>query len=102
MSPISNEYLLKMDSLGHEYGFEMYLIPSLVPENKKEIICHLSSECMGEVDEQLKPVFLSFIKGITYVKDTCFMDDKHLKNPQIFRHLIEEEMCDRNYGFKIQ
>ena len=102
MSPISNEYLLKIDSLGREYDIEMYLIPSLIPESQKEIIYQLSSDCTGEVNEKLKPVFQSFMKEITYVNDTCFMDDKHLKAPIKFRHLIEEKMSDSNFSFKTQ
>lgn len=57
----------------------LWLIPLLIPESKREITHQLPSDYMGEVDEQFKPVFQSFIKGVAYVNDTCFINRIRLR-----------------------
>jgi len=101
MSPISNEYLLKIDSLQKAYGFELYLIPCLARKGIKEWNERLFQQHMNEVDPRLREVVDRYFQGIHYMEDTCFSDGKHLKNPQLYRNMIEGEMRNDSNKFRI-
>ena len=92
MSPITNEYLLKIDSLQYAYDFNLYLVPSLLAESKKNQIESLSDESIEEVDVRLKSSIKMFIENITYIDDSCFIDGVHLKHPKLYKYMIEEKM----------
>lgn len=102
MSPISNEYLLKIDSLKKIYAFDLYLIPSLVTKDKREKFDNYMSTNIEEVDIRLRHTFQEFGRNITYVEDSCFIDGVHLKNPQLYRYIIEKEMQGERCLFKTQ
>ena len=100
MSPISNEYFLKMDSLQSLYDFELFLVPSLIPQNKKQKIEENYENYMWEIDTRLQQCIQKYIGCITYVDDSCFRDGTHLKHPLLYKHIIEEKMKDSNLLFR--
>lgn len=102
MSPISNEYLLKIDSLQSVYGFDLYLIPSLIPKSKREELENNISFNIDEVDIRLRHTFQKFVSHITYVEDSCFGDGTHLKYPQLYRDVIEKKMKGDSCRFNTQ
>ena len=94
VSPISCEYLRKIDSLCYEYKFKLYLIPSLVDKNKqKEIESFERDEFEKEKYAQKLTIYLD---NIIYLNDSCFSDGTHLKPSLIkqYKPLLEREMTD--------
>lgn len=101
LSPISNEYLLKIDSLRNIYGFDLYLIPSPVPKTKKKEIEDLVKQNFNEVDSRLRELLHRYVDGITYMDDSCFFDGTHLRNPLLYRNIIEDKMGNECYRMKV-
>ena len=92
VSPISNEYLLKIDSLRKKYNFKLLLIPSLVPISKKKDIGYLLNQHIEEVNFSLRNLLRDYIKNVTYVQDSCFIDGTHLKSPFLHKHYFKRKM----------
>ncbi|MBQ7421417.1 MAG: hypothetical protein IJV27_04675 [Prevotella sp.] len=90
LSPISREYLEKMDSLSRLYDFDFYIVPSVINENLKEDVAHIDRNEFRH--EGYAEKLTRFIDNIVYLNDTCFMDGTHLNHPLAYKHLIERNM----------
>lgn len=80
ISPISLEYLEKIDSVSHDYGFEVIFVSTFVTEEKRNSIeLYDRTEYMGNPYEKQLEVYLD---GIEYLDDDMFSDGTHLKCPK--------------------
>lgn len=80
LSPISEEYLLKIETLGKEHNFDMIILPAPISIEKKYQFDKIyEAEIINsELNDRLKTYF----ENIIYLNDTCFLDDGvHLKDP---------------------
>ena len=87
LSPISIEYLEKMDSLSNKFNFILELVPTYVASHWKERIYHFNRNEFNEYNYSDK--INSYLANITYLSDTCFIDSIHLKHPYIYKHRID-------------
>ena len=102
MSPISNEYFFKIDSLQSLYDFDFYIIPSLIAQSKKQELEDIYEKNMWEIDTRLQQCISKYINSITYIDDSCFYDGFHLKHPQLYKHIIEEKMKNSNLLLRLK
>jgi hypothetical protein len=83
ISPISEEYLVKMKKLSYKYNFEFLIIPTPVSlsDRSKIIKADLNEISNRFISSDLKKYF----NRIIFINDTNFYPDKiHLKNPEMF------------------
>ena len=92
LSPISIEYLEKIDSLSHVYNFKLYIIPSFMSESKHRTVEKMDF-CLikGAKTEQKISIYLD---NISYMNDTCFVDGIHLNQPQKYKEAIYKKISD--------
>ncbi len=91
LSPISKEYLNKIDSLSHQYNFTWKLIPSLLAERwKTTILAFDRSEINGMHQPEMLQDYLSMIE---YLPDSCYYPDmNHVLQPELYRSRILDMM----------
>ena len=90
LSPVSIDYLGKIDSLREQYQFRLYIVPSLVAQKEKAHISQFSVDNLdGEPYQKDMEVYLN---NIAYLPDTCFVDDIHLARPWDYKPFMLEIM----------
>lgn len=100
MSPISKDYLIKIDSLSHEYNFKFILVPTIMAESTRNNIRNWNKDEIKGYKE--KKLVEHYISRIEYLPDSCFFDGSHLRNPQLYKHIIQNKIKqDKNNGTKI-
>ena len=83
ISPIAKEYLSKIDSLSHRYHFELKIIPTPLPNSKREKMRKIDkSEYAGY---NFKPLLDEYLSNLIYDDDRIFSDGIHLKDPSEYR-----------------
>jgi hypothetical protein len=83
LSPISIEYLCKIDSLSKRYHFKYYIIPPFMcTSNKTKIIKMNRNEYTGY---SFSDKFKDYFNRIIYLNDTCFRDSIHLFHPNAYQ-----------------
>lgn len=87
MSPISIEYLTKIDSLSKEYEFDLEIIPTYVANHWKDCVSHFKRhEYEGyNFSDKLK----HYLEQIHYLPDSCFIDEVHLKHPMLYKQEMD-------------
>ncbi len=88
LSPISREYLSKMDSLSNQYNFRLYYIPSIIDEIRKDSV--LNKNKNEYKNEEFAEKFSIYMNNISYLNDSCFMDSTHFYNPYLYKKQILE------------
>ena len=87
LSPISTEYLTKIDSLSIEYKFDLEIIPTYVANHWRDSINHFNRK------EFESTVFgnklTQYLEQIYYLPDSCFIDEVHLKHPMLYKERID-------------
>ena len=87
LSPISSDYLEKIDSLSKEYCFNLEIVPTFVAKhweheislfNRDEFVNH---ECCAKLTQ--------YLHNISFLPDTCFIDEVHLKHPELYKHRMD-------------
>jgi len=82
ISPISIDYLLKIDSLATKYNIRLTVLP--VP-TKKEYVDFINRLKIDELRKNnLDHLFSNYFDQILYLEDAHFKDQTHLKHPQDF------------------
>ncbi len=90
LSPVSIEYLNKIKILSARYHFQFILIPTPTRiSNKPEIELLHKSEVLKTL---LVKEFDAYLNNITYLEDSCFIDNVHLKNPQIYQNIVARNL----------
>ena len=79
LSPISQEYLLKIKDLSIKYNFDLLIIPVPVNISKKHELEKIHRDEL--VISDLKKEFDDYFEKIIYLHDSNFVDGVHLKNP---------------------
>ena len=90
LSPVSIDYLTKIDSLRSEYGFNLYIVPAFISESRKERITNYKIE--GIEDAAIVRSLTTYLKNAEYLPDNCFKDDIHLQNPDDYKDMMLKEM----------
>ena len=90
LSPISIDYLTKIDSLRSAYGFNLYLVPAFVSESRKERIASYKTD--GIKDSVIARSLTTYLENAEYLPDNCFKDDIHLQNPDDYKEMMLKEM----------
>lgn len=92
VSPISREYLRKIDSLSCQYGFKLYIVPSLMDKNEQQKVSEFdTTEFKGEPYADKMTIYLN---NISYLNSSYFSDGVHILPSFIkqYKPLIEEKM----------
>lgn len=90
LSPISREYLCKMDSLSKEYGFRLYIVPTLMDETKRPEVDGIDpAEYRGAPYAKKLDLYRDHI---VFLEDSCFADGTHIKNAPEHKPLVIENM----------
>lgn len=92
ISPISRDYLRKIDSLSCQYNFKLYIVPSLINENTRQGVATFeTNEFQGEPYADKMTIFLNHI---SYLDSSCYSDGIHLVPSLIkqYKPLLEKKM----------
>lgn len=87
LSPICKEYLTKIDSLSIEYKFHYDIIPTFVAEHWKKTVTNFKRSEFQDCKYAQK--MTNYLDNITFLPDTCFIDNIHLANPQLYRSKLD-------------
>jgi len=90
ISPVSREYLQKIDSLSYHYHFVFKILPSLTAEHWKSRIKSFNHQEFA--DYRFKDKLSAYLNQITYLPDSCFIDSVHLKSPELYRQAIDRKL----------
>ncbi len=90
LSPICKEYLSKIDSLGIQYHFSLDIVPTFVAEHWRDSISHFNRNEYADCSYREK--LSSFLDSIRFLDDSCFVDEVHLRNPGLYKHLIDRRL----------
>lgn len=83
LSPISNEYLTRIDVLSEKYNFDWELIPSFVAQHWKDTVKNFNLKEYAHLKYRNK--LSKYIEQIKFLDDSCFVDDIHLRTPKIYK-----------------
>ena len=90
LSPISKEYLSIIDSLSNKYHFTLNIIPTFVAEHWRDSIIHFNRNEYANSSFEIK--VSSYLDNIPYLADSCFIDEVHLRNPQLYKPIINQQL----------
>lgn len=90
LSPICKEYLSKINNLSDKYHFAFKIIPTFVAEHWQDSIKHFNHAEF--TDSNYKIELLHYLENITYLPDSCFIDEVHLRNPQLYKPIINQQL----------
>ena len=89
LSTISVEYLNEIRKLSEKHGFKIIILPTpIIEKNKEEVGKFNKFEAVGF---QLENEFDFYFKNIEYFPDSCFYDQVHLKQPELFVRLYKDK-----------
>jgi hypothetical protein len=92
LSPVSKEYLAKIDSLSKAYVFNLHYVSPFVSKYWRDSINSFN------IDETKGYSFTKdlnyYMKNIKYIDDSCFSDHLHLHNRNliIYRNILDKEI----------
>jgi hypothetical protein len=85
LSPITIEYLHKIEALGEKYHFKIIMFPTPVSTGHKSEMETLNK---NEIEKGgLSELFKNYFDDITYYDPSYFIDGTHFKNPEEFRKI---------------
>lgn len=90
LSPICKEYLSKIDSLSKEYHFTFNIIPTFVAEHWRDSVNHFNHNEFAECC--YKRELSTYLDNIPYLADSCFLDEVHLKTPELYKPIINQRL----------
>lgn len=83
LSPITREYIGKIDSLSNKYNFKVIIVPTFVSESLKQSVEQFNKHEIDEIDGHV--LFEDYLNKIEYLPDSCFWDGTHLTHPEIYK-----------------
>jgi len=82
LSPISVEYLKKIQELSRIHNFNLILLPTPIDKKLKKDVEHINYD---EIKKNgFEKEFRGFFEKIIYLDDSKFSDGSHLKQPEIY------------------
>lgn len=90
LSPICKEYLSKIDSLSEKFDFAFNIIPTFVAEHWRDSINHFKYNEFAECS--YKEELSKYLDNIPYLADSCFIDEVHLKTPELYKPIINQKL----------
>ena len=90
LSPISKEYLSKIDSLSNQYNFYFKIEPTFVAEHWRDSVSHFKQDEFADCSFQSK--MSDYLHSIKYLADSCFVDEVHLKNPKLYKSYMDKKL----------
>lgn len=90
LSPISKEYLTKIDSLSRTHHFELAFVPTLVARQWQDSVSHFNRREFARC--RFEDKLNTYLDEIKFLDDSCFVDDVHLAYPNVYRHLLDQRM----------
>ncbi len=90
LSPICKEYLSKIDSLSNKYNFTFSIIPTFVAEHWRDSVNLFNRSEFADYSYQKE--LTNYLDNITYLADSCFVDEVHLKNPQLYKSIMNQQL----------
>ena len=90
LSPICKEYLTKIDSLGKRHHFHLEIVPTFVAEHWRDSISHFNRNEYADCSYREK--LSSFLDSIRFLDDSCFVDEVHLKNPVLYKPIVDRRL----------
>jgi hypothetical protein len=90
LSPISVEYLKKINELSIKHGFKFIIMSPPISLRCKPAIEKMNINEITKND--LGGVFGNYFMDIIYLNDTCFGDSIHLKTPQKYTEYYKENL----------
>lgn len=87
ISPICKEYLFKIDSLCVQHSIHYEIVSTFVANHWKDSIHNFRKSEFANCCFQNK--LTAFLNNITYLDDSCFVDEVHLHNPQLYIKKID-------------
>ena len=90
LSPISIDYLEKMDTLQTEYGFKLYLVSSLVSACWEEKASNYDLD--GVTNSRTKKALELYLHNMHFLPDSLFSDRVHLLHPLEYKDVILNNM----------
>lgn len=82
LSPISVEYLNKIKDLSIEYNFKILLLPTPTRISNKRKIEKFNKLEINQTN--LANEFVDYFNHLTYLNDSCYIDDVHLITPSLY------------------
>lgn len=89
LSPISNEYLIKIKELSIQYDFDLDIWPTPTSIEKKKLIDKMNLNESAKCN--LEQEFKNYFAKIVYLDSTEFSDGTHLINPEIYSEMYKTE-----------
>ena len=90
LSPICKDYLSKIDSLSAKYNFTFSIIPTFVAEHWRDSVNLFKRNEFAGYSYQKE--LAHYLDNITYLADSCFVDEVHLKNPQLYKPIMNQQL----------
>lgn len=90
LSPISKEYLSKIDSLSTKYRFTFNIVPTFVAEHWRDSISHFNKKEYANTN--YKQMLSEYMNNINYLADSCFVDEVHLKMPHLYKKKMDQKL----------
>lgn len=90
LSPISIEYLSKIDSLRLEHNFKLYIVPALTSNSKKNELANYNYDKIKNTN--VAKLLKIYLDNIIYLPDNCYKDDVHLQKPLDYRDVMLNEI----------
>ncbi len=89
ISPVSTEYLARIEMLSKEHNFAIIILPAPMSINRKRDIDRLH---MDEIMcDDLAVDLETYFNNIIYLNDSCFLDGIHLKDPKKYSDLYKRK-----------
>ena len=89
LSPISIEYLHKIQELGVKHHFKLIIMPPPASMSKKPLIEKMDQSEIAK--NGLTQEFAGYFSNIVYYDDHDFFDGTHVKKPENFREFYTEK-----------
>ncbi|WP_338769695.1 hypothetical protein WAF17_10350 [Bernardetia sp. ABR2-2B] len=90
LSPISKEYLIKINKLCTTNNISFHIIPAPTKESNKRVVQRFNKEEI--LGLSLENELTYYLNNIGYFPDSLFLDYVHLKEPKKLRSYILNEM----------
>lgn len=90
ISPITKEYIEKIDSLSSTYNFRLVMVPTFVSKSLKPSIERFDRNELGGV--KCRDLLENYLKQIEYLPDSSFWDGSHLTHPANYKERILEKL----------
>lgn len=90
LSPVCREYLTKIDSLSRYYAFHWEIVPTYVATHWHDTVRRFNRQEYSHYSYAAK--MDQYLDSLSYLDDTCFVDDVHLRSPQHYQARLNRRL----------